>query len=162
MVRVVRVDAAQHAKVVGELRGEREQFTDRQAGLAVVGKLEGHRQQPARGPFRAQVRARRPLPGELGQVRLRVEEVRAERAAVHEQVDDPLRTRPEVGHRQRRRIGIRQREGGSRQRCEQAERAHAATEAGDGGAAGEGEIHGWVFRFHRLMADATLSDDIRR
>ena len=139
VVRVVRVDAAEHAEVVGELRGEREQFADGQAGLTVIGKLERHRQQPARGPLRAQVRARGPLPGELGQVRLGVEEVRAERAAIHEQVDDPLGARPEVRHRQRRRVGIRQREGGSGQRCEQAERAHAATETGDGGAAGEGE-----------------------
>ena len=104
-------------------------------------ELERHRQQPARGPLRAQIRARRPLPGELVQVRFRIKKVRSERPTVHEQMNDPLGARLKMRQQPRRRRDIRQRRRRARQRREQAERAKAAPEAGDGGAAGNGEVH---------------------
>ena len=102
-------------------RQVREEFAHLEAALPVLFELERRGQQSRCRALGAEVDLLGPLAGELVDGRLRVQEVRAERASVHEQMNDPLRLRLEV----------RAARGRGCDRCEEgreAERAHPATE----------------------------------
>ena len=123
MVGVVGVQRAEDAQVVGAGGQVRQQLADLQAALAVLAELERAPASGRRSAFSVRSStACGPLAGELVDGRLGVEQVAAERAAVHEQLDDALGPRREV----------RAAAGGggvAGEQAGQAERAEAAAEA---------------------------------
>ncbi len=96
MVGVVGVERAQHADVVDVGGQPGQQFADFHAALPAAPELERHRHQPSGRPLRAQVDRLGPLPRVPVDGRLRIEQVGPKRAAIHEQVNDPPGTGPEV------------------------------------------------------------------
>ncbi len=101
VIRIVRVAGAQHAKIICMPRQIRQQLADLQPALPVLCIRIWRCQQAARRPLRAQVRTLRLLARILCQSRLRIEKIRPERPAVHEQMDHPLCLRQEVRLRPR-------------------------------------------------------------
>ena len=111
VVRIVGVYRAQDADIVDATSQARQQLADFETTLAATAIAEWHRHQPERLPFGAQIDLRRPLPGIAIQIGLGIEHIGAERAAVHEQMDDPFGLWPKVrrgGCRRRQQIGERQ------------------------------------------------------
>ena len=101
--RVVGMDGANHAQIIGPRTDVREQVADGQAALTVLLELPGRLQQVARaGELHPRFLAGKRLAVVPLQRRLGIKRVHLRRAAVHEQEDDPLGLRLEVrrSHRQ--------------------------------------------------------------
>ena len=106
VIELIGVQRANQADVVGTRGDVRQQIGKLHAALAVA--LEFSRAGPERGvfldkrePHVFQQRRRKLLAGQLGQLRLGIEQVELRRCAVHEQEDAPLGPRREMRLRPR-------------------------------------------------------------
>ena len=97
MVRYVRRHRADHAEVVGVLRRVVEKLADFEAAFPVTLEFKGRPQGRSRRPLGLQSLQRHRFPVELLKLRFPVEGIHLRRAAVHEEVNHPLRLRGEVG-----------------------------------------------------------------
>jgi hypothetical protein len=93
MIRIVGVQRADDANVVNALAQLRQQLTDRQAALAAGLERIGNGHQAAGGILGAKLHFGGPLARVLVQLRLGIEQVGLERAAVHEKLDHALGAR---------------------------------------------------------------------
>ena len=148
MIWDIGVHRTNDADVIDALTDVRKQIADFDSGFAVLLEFERGHQQAAGLSFRFQIRCRGTLPVILGKRRLRVERIDLRWSAVHEEVNDVLRSGREVSRlwsQRARRICIR----GARQRSVlsqnsgQAEHAQPGAHALEGLTASHAEVCKW-------------------
>ena len=138
MVWHVGAHRADHADIVDALGGFREKLAHFDAALPVFLKLEHRRERRPGLALGPQVLRRQRLPLVLGKRGLRVERVDVRRPAVHEQVDDALGLRRELGQPRRQRVDLpgrrgrfRSKQSGLLQQRRQRQAAHAHATAAE-------------------------------